>query len=73
MTTETQKELDAMKREVGRLYQIARSIEAAGEFEDSEALYRTADEITARIGAVTLSLEPAREDTPADVREPMAA
>jgi hypothetical protein len=73
MTTETRKELDAMKREVSRLYQIARSIEATGNFEDSEALYRTADELSARIGAVELSLAPADEETPGDVRELIAA
>ncbi len=71
--TNTRKELDAMKREVSRLYQIARSIEAAGEFEDAEALSRTADELSARIGAVELSLEPALEETPAGVAEPVAA
>jgi hypothetical protein len=62
MTTKTQKELDAMKREVSRLYQIARSVEATGNFEDAEALSRTADELSARIDAVELSLEPACDE-----------
>jgi hypothetical protein len=58
MTTETQKELDAMKREVSRLYKIASYLEAARNFEDAEALSRTADELSARIDSVALSLEP---------------
>lgn len=73
MTTETQKELDAMKREVASLYRIAAYVEATGNFEDAEAISRTADELSVRIGAVELSLAPACEETPADVREPMAA
>jgi hypothetical protein len=73
MTTATRKELDAMKREVRNLYRIAGYVEATGNFEDAEALSRTADELNARIDAVELSLEPAAEETPADVAEPIAA
>ncbi len=62
MTTETQKELDAMKREVGRLYKIAGYVEATGNFEDAEAIARTADELIARIDSVALSLEPEAAD-----------
>jgi hypothetical protein len=72
MTTETQKELDAMKREVTNLYRIAGYVEATGNFEDAEAISRTADELSARIEAVKLSLAPATEETP-DVRELIAA
>jgi hypothetical protein len=73
MTAATQKELDAMKRDVRNLYRIAGYVEATGNFEDAEALSRTADEIGNRIAAVELSLEPATEETPADVAEPIAA
>jgi hypothetical protein len=58
MTTETTKQLDAMKREVGSLYKIAAYVEATGNFEDAEAISRTADELSARIDSVALSLEP---------------
>jgi hypothetical protein len=73
MATETQKQLDAMKREVKNLYRIASYVEATGNFEDAEALSRTADELSTRIDAVELSLAPATEETPADVAEPIAA
>jgi hypothetical protein len=58
---------------VRNLYKIAGYVEATGNFEDAEALSRTADELGARIGAVELSLAPASEETPADVAEPIAA
>jgi hypothetical protein len=73
MTTATQKELDTMKREVSRLYKIAAYVEATGNYEDAEALSRTADELSARIDAFALSLTDATEETPADVAEPVAA
>jgi hypothetical protein len=73
MTTETQKELDAMKREVRSLYKIATYVEATGNFEDAEAISRTAGELSARIDAVKLSLSPAVEETPDYIAEPIAA
>lgn len=73
MTTETQKQLDAMKREVRNLYKIAGYVEAAGNCEDADALNRMAIELSARIGAVELSLAPAVEETPGYIAEPIAA
>jgi hypothetical protein len=73
MTDGTQTELDAMKQEIKSLYKIAGYVEATGNFEDAEALSRTADELSARIGAVELSLAPAVEETPGYIAEPIAA
>jgi hypothetical protein len=73
MTTETRKQLDAMKREVKSLYKIAGYVEAARNFEDAEAISRTADELSARIDAIELSLAPAVEETPDYIAEPIAA